>query len=524
MRQRRTCAVTVITALLVMLAGSPASAAPKKDGPSSTGGRCNPRKTVCVDDTTGESVDGSAPTISVTTPTSDATVSGIVSVTGSAADDVGIATVEVQVDGGVWTAASGTTSWTHELDTSALDDGAHTIAARVTDTSGNATTAATAVTVSNGSVPAGADWVLADPSASHTLLPLGRTRLASWGSLTGVLYIEQFTNRRAIAFRDAEAGTTSYVDLPSDSLAGWTSAATVMTSARDLWVFGGNGPLRARHYRFDDAAMPTSATLVEARTFGDGDSREGDMLALTSGGIVITWHQQGSSGPQGQLIAYRSPAGEWQELPSLTFMPTAASDQVLGQHPSDGSIWLFSNPDAWGAIGAVHLTEANGSLRVDWTDGSYITTTEHGLNGPDPENPNLAIAPDTHNASLALAYQSADRKRFSNGTTTAIGSRIAIATIKPSGVESFLVLPVWAERVSAVGLVVSAGEVAVSHQPIDEVTLSFSEVHVSRHRDGGWQTPTIFGSMASTDRVTYAAGRFELSTRLDDGKIHLRTF
>jgi hypothetical protein len=95
--------------------------------------------------------DTTAPSVAVVSPASGATASGTTSVTGSAADDQGLAKVEVSVDGGPWAAASGTSSWTWSWATTAANDGTHVLQARATDTSGNVSTANRSVTVSNSS-------------------------------------------------------------------------------------------------------------------------------------------------------------------------------------------------------------------------------------------------------------------------------------------------------------------------------------------------------------------------------------
>ncbi|HUJ11340.1 MAG TPA: TIM-barrel domain-containing protein [Verrucomicrobiae bacterium] len=77
------------------------------------------------------------PTITLDTPADGSTVTGIVSVSGTASDNVAVAKVEVSVDGGAWSLASGTTNWTFALDTQGLLNGRHTIAARATDGSSN---------------------------------------------------------------------------------------------------------------------------------------------------------------------------------------------------------------------------------------------------------------------------------------------------------------------------------------------------------------------------------------------------
>ena len=67
-----------------------------------------------------------------------------VTVSGTASDDVGVLKVELSADGTTWVAASGTTSWSGTL---TLGDGAQTIYARATDTSGNTATATVSVTI-----------------------------------------------------------------------------------------------------------------------------------------------------------------------------------------------------------------------------------------------------------------------------------------------------------------------------------------------------------------------------------------
>jgi hypothetical protein len=93
--------------------------------------------------------DTTPPSVSISAPAASATVSGTVSVSGSASDNVGVSTVQLSVDGGAYQAAQGTSSWSYSLDTTTLPDGTHTFAARATDTSGNVATASETVTVKN---------------------------------------------------------------------------------------------------------------------------------------------------------------------------------------------------------------------------------------------------------------------------------------------------------------------------------------------------------------------------------------
>jgi hypothetical protein len=97
--------------------------------------------------------DTSAPTVVISSPQAGATLSGQIGLAGTASDNVQVAKVEISVDGGAYQGAQGTTSWTYQLDTSALAGGSHTITARATDSSGNQSSTAVSVTVSSDLAP-----------------------------------------------------------------------------------------------------------------------------------------------------------------------------------------------------------------------------------------------------------------------------------------------------------------------------------------------------------------------------------
>src|SRR5438477_6318955 len=98
------------------------------------------------------SPDTTRPAISISSPAPGTTVSGTFTLSGVASDAGGVARVDVQVDSGAFMSASGTTSWSASVGTQAVSNGAHTITARATDTSGNL--ASTAITVSVNNVTA----------------------------------------------------------------------------------------------------------------------------------------------------------------------------------------------------------------------------------------------------------------------------------------------------------------------------------------------------------------------------------
>ena len=104
------------------------------------------------------------PVVTIAAPTSGATVSGAVAVRGTASDDGALSKVEIRIDGAAYQTATGTTSWSATLNSSAVSDGVHTLTARATDMAGLAATTSIQVNVLNapssgtsaaGTIPAG---------------------------------------------------------------------------------------------------------------------------------------------------------------------------------------------------------------------------------------------------------------------------------------------------------------------------------------------------------------------------------
>jgi hypothetical protein len=105
----------------------------------------------------GGKIDRALPTLSITAPSGGAVVSDQIMMKGTASDNVGVARVQVSVDGGSDVVAAGTSSWSSPLDTTRLGNGSHSVTARATDGSGNASLVSVSFSVSN--VAASADAV-----------------------------------------------------------------------------------------------------------------------------------------------------------------------------------------------------------------------------------------------------------------------------------------------------------------------------------------------------------------------------
>ena len=94
--------------------------------------------------------DTTAPTVALTAPASGAAVSGTVTVSATASDNVGVTGVQFKLDGANLGAVDTTTPYSIAWNTATASAGTHTLTAVATDAAGNATTSAP-VTVTVGS-------------------------------------------------------------------------------------------------------------------------------------------------------------------------------------------------------------------------------------------------------------------------------------------------------------------------------------------------------------------------------------
>jgi hypothetical protein len=102
------------------------------------------------------SADTTAPTVSMTTPANGATLSGTATVSCNAADNVGVASVQLQIDGANVGSADTSSPYSFTLNTAGYANGSHTLQAIARDAAGNQTTsAAITITISNSTSGSG---------------------------------------------------------------------------------------------------------------------------------------------------------------------------------------------------------------------------------------------------------------------------------------------------------------------------------------------------------------------------------
>jgi hypothetical protein len=125
--------------------------------------------TVTVSNSTQPPPDTTPPSVSMTAPANGATVSGTISVSANASDNVGVAGVQFELDGTALGAEDTTAPYSISWNTATASNGSHTLTAVARDAAGNKSTASpVSVTISNGTGGGTTRIEQDDPAVSYT--------------------------------------------------------------------------------------------------------------------------------------------------------------------------------------------------------------------------------------------------------------------------------------------------------------------------------------------------------------------
>src|SRR5262249_54368607 len=144
-------------------------------------------------------IDTTAPTVSITSPAANATVSGTVAVTATAADNVGVVGVQFLLNGANLGAEVTSAPYSINWNTTSLANGTYKLSARARDAAGNTTTSAgVTVTVSNTAPSTiwsstAAPTVAADSDSSAVEVGV-KFRSDVAGYITGIRFYKGSTN------------------------------------------------------------------------------------------------------------------------------------------------------------------------------------------------------------------------------------------------------------------------------------------------------------------------------------------
>jgi len=186
--------------------------------------------------------DVTPPTISHTAPLQGSSVSGLVTVSCNASDDVGITRVEFFVNGAMG-AAVNTTPYSYSWDTKTVSNGSYTLTAKAYDAANNvATSSAVTVTVNNSvsdnTAPVVSAFTMPATAASVTVAVSSFTASDAVG-VTGYLITESSTKPAASATGWSASAPTSFTFLAAGSKTAYAwarDAAGNVSSSRSAAV------------------------------------------------------------------------------------------------------------------------------------------------------------------------------------------------------------------------------------------------------------------------------------------------
>jgi hypothetical protein len=240
---------------------------------------------------------------------------------------------------------------------------------------------------------------------------------------TAYVHIESNEGARELAIPNNPCGY-----LMNDAVATLTDRSTLYLAYITLTSKG----LVVNKYSIGD-----SLTLLSSVSFGDADSRVGDLIRLSSGKLILGWYQYHPvDGIKYVGFAHTDSSGNWHTLSNVPLVcsKVLGTRVIMCQHP-DGSIWLFSAHDSERLIKAIHLSESGETLVVDWVDQTFIHTDTPEMT-PDGECPWLSAVASSSRNGIVLVYQ-CDKYHVS-GNATFILSKITYIKINSDGSKEYL--------------------------------------------------------------------------------------
>ena len=325
--------------------------------------------------------DTTPPTVSISAPAGGATVSATVSVTANASDNVGVASVQFQLDGAnvgsLDTAAPYSFSW----DTTKSANGSHALRAIAKDAAGNSTTsAAVTVTVSNAvdttapSVPTG----LTAAAISSSQITL------NWTASTDNVAVTGYRIFRA----GAQVGTSTSTSYQDSGLSASTQYSYTVAA-------------------FDAAGNVSAQSASASATTQAGTTGGGGGLPTTIGWFQIPGTNYGSLCPSGQngnctavVAAWNSGAGDTKRN-RLLFTGGGHSDY------SGNEIYALD----LNTLKMLRLTNPDSVTNCSETDASGRPNTRHTYGG-------LAYIPSTDQ----MFMHAGDLYDSSSGTCTSVAT------------------------------------------------------------------------------------------------------
>jgi glycosidase len=306
------------------------------------------------------------PTNSVRTPTNGAVIAGNLQISGTASDTIAVQSVQVQLDNGLWTTASGTTSWSLNLNSSNFLNGPHVINAYATDTSGNFSTT-NSVSV----------WFFNVPGNYVQRVSGGNP--ANVTDCSSNVWLED-TNYSVGAFGYTR-GTNGYLD---NAIIGVCSSAQSLYQ-RERYSTGTSGFF----YQFDCPEGVYQITLLEAETYWSGPKEREFNIFIQGRQVLTNFDIYATAGGMNVPITLVFTNNVTNSQLQILFISVVDNARVSGvQVVKIANVFSDTDgiPDWWRLAYFGHaLGEASDKSRgQDDADGNGISNLTKYLNGIDP--------------------------------------------------------------------------------------------------------------------------------------------
>ena len=247
----------------------------------------------------GGSTGGVPPTVSITSPAAGAAVSGTITVSASASDNVGVANVQLQVDGTNVGAVDTTSPYNFSLNTATLTNGSHSLIALATDTAGNqATSAQVSIVVSNQSGNSQPTYANNGAGCSIDTVETVTTQTCPLPNATGagnllVVWLRYHTPAQSPTFSDNVGGNTyslatSVTDSTNSTVAALYYVANVKAGVNQVTVSLASTTLvQMQPYEFYNVATTSPLDQVAGQASSGTSISSGALAGLGSSGDLV---------------------------------------------------------------------------------------------------------------------------------------------------------------------------------------------------------------------------------------------
>ena len=345
-------------------------------------------------------------TITITSPTeSSVHGSGSILVTGAASDPNGIQKVEVSIDGGAFSLATGTTSWS--FTTGVLSSGPHTIVAKATSNAGLVVTAS--VPVGNGP-----QSIAVNPSTNTIYVSsYGTSTVSVINGLTNTVSatVPVGFNPQQIAINPT-TNTMYVVSFEGSSIHIVNMATNTVTSTIPL---SSNG--------LGVAVNPTTNTIYASRYFNN------DVVVINGATNTITSTISGISSPSkiavnpttNTIYVSNQNTASVTVINGATNTVTATIPLPVGSSPA----FIAVNP----TTNTIYVTNGNPNDSISVINGATNTVTAIIPAGIQPSG--VAVNPTTN--TIYVSNNLSNTVSVINGATNTVTSTIPVG-ISPSSV------------------------------------------------------------------------------------------